>query len=328
MSEKILEFSQEGYSKVLFSGSGISVDACLDRADGIRVHDEQQQALFLMLEQTGNVLFLFDIVEDSMYYLQVLPDGTRLERKISQFVDALHAARDSAEPRGQGFAQALLEARGRKTNGTVRYWGRVFTQNACWSQMSYRSLVDEKGKVYAVVGYNSILGGASEEPQGEGCRMAQLYEGDRLAQKVNGRLQSLHPGEKGVMFLLSIKNYVPDSNLEPRMASSCLRAIVEAIRSDFRGEDILGRVRENVFLVFICGETSIDIIERRAQRIIDLCQRVPMMEGQVPLCNVGAVASSSTRQIFEVMLKQAESALAVAKERGDNQYRLFEEEKY
>ena len=133
MAENILEFTSKGFSKVLFSGSGISVDACLDRADGIRVHDERQQALFLLLEQTGSVLFCFDVEEDSLYYLEVLSDGTKLERKISDFVKALHAARDSVEAEGQVFAQALLEARGKKTGGTVRYRGKVFSQTVCWN---------------------------------------------------------------------------------------------------------------------------------------------------------------------------------------------------
>lgn len=327
MSENVLEFSSKSFSRVLFSGSGIAVDACLDRADGIRVHDEQQQALFLLLEQTGAVLFLFDIAEDSLYYLQVLSDGSRLERKITNFVDALHKARDSVEPRGRVFAQALLEAKGKKVDGTVKYWGKVFTQSVCWNKMSYRSLVGEKGKIYAVVGHNSVVEHSPEEDE-ETRKISQLYEGEALAQRVNAHLRGLRPGEKGVMFLLSINNFMHGPEVEQRLANFYLRAVAEAIRSDFRSEDILGRVRENVFLVFICGEISIDIIERRAQRIIDLCQRVPLLEGKTPMCNIGVVASSSNRQVFDVMLKQAESAMAVARERGDNQYRLFEEEKY
>lgn len=326
MSEKVLEFKAKGFSMVLFSGSGIAVDSCLDRADGIRVHDEQQQALFLLLEQTGKVLFLFDLAEDCLYYLQVLPDGTRLERKIPEFVDALHKARDSVEPRGKEFAQALLEAKGKKANGTVKYWGKVFSQNPGWNQLSYRSLLDEKGNVYAVVGYNTVL--EPEPAKEENHQLTQLYEGEQLAGIVNARLRGLRAGEKGVMFLLSINNFRPDSEAEQRVASVYLRAVAEAIRSDFRSEDILGRVEENLFLVFICGNTSIDIIERRAQRIIDICQRIPMMGGQSPMCNVGAVATSSSRQIFEIMLKRAKSALTTAIGRGENQYRLFEEERY
>ena len=329
MAENILEFTSKGFSKVLFSGSGISVDACLDRADGIRVHDERQQALFLLLEQTGSVLFCFDVEEDSLYYLEVLSDGTKLERKISDFVKALHAARDSVEAEGQVFAQALLEARGKKTSGTVRYRGKVFSQTVCWNKASYRSLANEKGEVYAIVGYNDVLEEDFSESNEDPSRsMDKLYEGEALAQRVTTRLRGLQIGEKGVLFLFSIRNFAESHDPAGRMTSFYLRAIVEAIRSDFRGEDIIGKVRENVFLVFICGETSIDIIERRAQRILDICQRVPMTEGSPTLCNVGVAASSSGRQQFAVMLKQAETALAAAQERGDNQYRLFEEEKY
>ena len=81
-------------------------------------------------------------------------------------------------------------------------------------------------------------------------------------------------------------------------------------------------------MIFICGNTSIDIIERRAQRIIDLCRRVPVLGAHSPGCNVGATASSSNRQQFSIMLKQAEEALKAAIQRGQNQYRLFDEEKY
>lgn len=328
MAENILEFVSKGFSKVLFSGSGISVDACLDRSDGIRVHDEQLQALFLLLEQTGSVLFCFDVEEDCLYYIEVLSDGTRLERKIADFVKALHAARDSVEPEGKVFAQALLEARGKKTSGTVKYRGKVFTQTVCWNKTSYRSLANERGDVYAIVGYNDVLEESFGESRAEASKSGdRIYEGKDLEQMVSARLRSLQIGEKGVLFLLSINNF-DDSGTSGRMAGFYLRAVAEAIRSDFRGEDIIGRIREDVFLVFICGETSIDIIERRAQRILDLCQRVPMAEGRPTICSLGVAASGSGRQQFSVMLRQAETALAAAKDRGDNQYRLFEEEKY
>ena len=328
MAGKMLEVSSKSFSKVLFSGSGIAVDACLDRAAGIRLHDEQQQAMYLLLEKTGNTLFVIDVSENSLYYIQVMADGTRVERKIADILDVLHEARDGEDPEGQKFAQALLEARGKKTTGALKYRGRVFTQSAHWNQMNYRSLVDEQGQVYAVVGSNTVLMDVPMEEQDGSSNATQIYEGEQLAQRVDSQLKSLVPGEKGVMFLLSITNFRQRADVEPKMANFYLRSVAEAIRSDFRGEDILGRVRENVFLIFICGSTSIDVIERRAQRIIDICQRVPMFGGQTPLCNVGATASGSNRQQFSVMLKQAEVALAAAKGRGDNQYRLFEEEKY
>ena len=329
MAGDMLEVSSKSFSKVLFSGSGIAVDACLDRAGGIRIHEEQKHAMALLLEKTATTLFHLDVAEDTLYYAQVLVGGTRVERKIEHITDVLHRARDGEDPEGRRFAQALLEARGRKADGRIRYRGRIFTQSACWNQMDYRSLMDERGKVYAVVGSNVLLlDGQEAEPEEDASGMAQLYEGDQLVQRVDSQLRGLTAGEKGVMFLLSIRNFVQRVDVEPKLASFYLRAVVEAIRSDFRGKDILGRVREDVFLIFICGNTSIDIIERRAQRIIDLCQRVPLLDGQAPLCNVGVAASSSNRQQFGIMLGQAESALAAAKERGDNQYRLFEEEKY
>ena len=326
MAGKMLEFSSESFSKVLFSGSGIAVDACLDRAAGLRVHDEQQQAMFLLLEKTGNTLFVLDVEEDSLYYIQVLADGTRVERKVSHIVDVLHEARDGEDPEGRKFAQALLEARGKKTTGSLRYQGRVFTESVHWNRLDYRSLVDEGGKVYAIVGSNALLLHAAAGE--DGSHVAQIYEGEALAQRVDSRINALAAGEKAVMFLLSIGDLSEESGLEPKMANFYLRGVAEAIRSDFREEDILGRVRDCVFMIFICGNTSIDIIEKRAQRIIDLCQRVPVIGGHPPKCNVGATASSSNRQQFSIMLRQAEEALQAASQRGQNQYRLFEEEKY
>ena len=107
-----------------------------------------------------------------------------------------------------------------------------------------------------------------------------------------------------------------------------VRSAAEAVRADFRNEDILGQVQDNAYVIFMCGNMTIDVIERRAQRMIDLCQRLPMLKLAGVSCSVGIAATSSKHQHYDAMFKQAQIALAEAARHGSNQYRLFEDEKY
>ena len=303
-----------------FSGAGIR---------GLTGQEEQGGFLFL-LEKTGTLLFSFRLEDDSLSFLQVSSRGERLECTVEGFTDCLQRA---SHDTGQGVAkaaQSLLEAKEKQAEGTVRYHGSLFSNSVKECQLDYRSLEDEAGKVYAVIGHavpvGAVLGRDREKPA-EWGRFA-FYQEEEMEGEVNSCLARLQQGEKGILFLVSILD-VKENASSQKEKNAYFRAIVEAIQSDFRGEDILGQAGRDCLAVFLCGHVSIDIIERRAQRIIDLCVRVPNSDAKNFSCNIGISATSVGRKRYDAMLKEAREALgAIMLIHGKNQYRLFEEEKY
>ena len=189
--------------------------------------------------------------------------------------------------------------------------------------------------VASIVGYSCVI---DAERHGEIVRAssafgeaaaAQTPNGQALAERVNARLRLMQAGEKGTVFLIDLTNYHEIAeHLEEANPGGFLRAVTDSILADFRGEDILGQVSESLFVLFICGHTSLDIIERRAQRIIELVHRVSI-QGFEDICVSVGVAATGTQGVrYRTLYSRAASALDTAKTHGENNYRVyFEEEK-
>lgn len=330
-----MEIPSEGFSKVLFSGVGMTLDASLTRGAGIRLMQEREQALEMMLEKTAVTIFTYDIEEDTLYFQRVLSDRTREERKVRNFHAVLDMAAHGKEPEGRRMAEAMREAiRGPKED-TVEFYGSLFYDRPHWNRVEYRSVPAADGIVACIVGFSRVV---DAEHHGETTLAsaspsytsnARAPRGAEIETDINRRLRSLQTGEKGTVFLIELPNYHDLLQNHPMAnAGGFLRAVTESILSDFRGEDILGQVAENVFVLFICGRTSLDIIERRAQRVIELVQKVSMHGFEDIRVSVGVAATGTAGSLYTTLYHRAEAALATAKAHGENNYRVyFEEEK-
>ena len=331
-----MEIPSEGFSKVLFSGIGMTLDASLSRGAGIRLMQEREQSLAMMLQKTAITVFSFDIEEDTLYFERVLPDGTREERKVRNFNAVLDMAAHGKEPEGRRLAEALREAIRGPKDDTVEFYGSLFYEAPHWNRVSYRSLPAEDGIVASIVGFSRIVDaehhGETTLEEAAAMPYQTMYHTPRGAEietDINRRLRALAGGEKGTVFLIELTNYRKLVEEHPAAnPNGFLRAVTDSILSDFRGEDILGQISENIFVLFICGRTSLDIIERRAQRVIELVHKVSMHGFEDTHVSVGVAATGTPGSLYTTLYHRAELALDTAKEHGENNYRVyFEEEK-
>ncbi len=336
-----MDVLSEPISRVITSSVGVSLDSALSKQAGHRIWGEMTAVWDMMLEKTGVTLFIFDLQEDTFYYRQVLPDGTRYARKVRTFHAVLERMARQEGTEHSEMAKELLQAMQKSRSGEMESHSNLFTAMPHLYRMSYRSLSGDTGKVYAIIGFSQQVDGvlvtgpseAEEDRQEKKSAMSapEMYgaaTGVQLELKVNQALRAMQPGQKGILFLLSIRYpKMSDTQQEQTMVHH-VRSAAEAVRADFRNEDILGQVQDNAYVIFMCGNMTIDVIERRAQRMIDLCQRLPMLKLAGVSCSVGIAATSSKHQHYDAMFKQAQIALAEASRHGSNQYRLFEDEKY
>jgi diguanylate cyclase (GGDEF)-like protein len=147
---------------------------------------------------------------------------------------------------------------------------------------------------------------------------------------VDDVIAGLHEGEKGILFLLAIHDFaktrrdIGDRNLDNYMQST-----MNALLADFRSKDIIRRIDTDRFVVFICGTLSIDVIEKRAQRIMDFFLRVNMRDAQIAgagkvSCSMG-VAVGSQHTDYHQLQAQADEALEHA---WNNHFRMYGDWKY
>ena len=296
----------------------------------------QKDAIFtLMLEKFKVFTFEYDVRTDEVFYTRMMSDGQCIEQRRQGFQNFFLTSINEEEGKRREILGDMLAACHKPTTGTIEYNARLTEpEEYRWYRTAYRSLADETGKVYAIAGYtedineevmehNRLVESVQRDP------LTRLYNAETVEALIDQRLQGMEQGEKGVLFILGIDSFQKARQRVGGMAcDGYLRAIAESVRSDFRGADILGRISEDEFVIFICGRLSIDIIEKRAQHIIDLFLRVQLQDFHSVSCGMGIAATGSNTISYSIMRGQAARALQQAESYGANRYRMYDDDKY
>ncbi len=287
--------------------------------------------LRVFLEKTNMVAYRYEVAKDETTLWHAAPGEEMTETRKRNFYDYF-ANEVLADPeQREDVLGRLTDACRRVRDDVVEYRVKTPDGSPLWRRTSYRSLTAEDGKIYAVVGLMEDLHDAAhmmerQEAQLKRDPQTRLFDRDGLELLVNHQLMELSRGEKGVLFIVGIDNY--EGLAEALGEPSCngyIGTLSDSVRADFRGVDVFGRVHVDEVAVFISGRISIDIIEKRAQRILDLFLRVqPQDYGQVSF-SMGISVTGSPAETFSHMVEEAEEAMLSARRFGPNRCRMYDE---
>ena len=149
---------------------------------------------------------------------------------------------------------------------------------------------------------------------------------DASSALVDQAISRLTSGEKGVLFYFDLDSY-PElvSQYGQAAVESYLRQLSDVLRTDFRSGDIIGQIEDDQFIIFFSGKFTIDVIENRAQQLINLFRKVRTELIPPVACSLGVSVTGSTRMSFAKLLPKAAHSLETAKRRGKNRFCMFDE---
>ena len=285
----------------------------------------------VFLERTNVVAYRYDVAKDETILWHATPGEEMKVERRQNFYDYF-ANKVLADPdQREDVLARLKEACRRVRDDIVEYRVKTPDGSPLWRRSSYRSLATADGKVYAVVGLLEDLQNTTRMLERQEANLkrdpqTRLFDRDVLELLVNHQLMELSRGEKGVLFVVGIDNY--DSLYEALGESACngyIGTLSDSVRADFRGVDVFGRVNEEEVAVFISGRISIDIIEKRAQRILDLFLRVQPQDYASISFSMGISVTGSSSMTFSRMVQEAEEAMLSARRFGPNRCRMYDE---
>ncbi len=296
----------------------------------------QKDAIFMLLLEKFHVLtFEYDVKRDMVFYTRMLEEQECVEKEMEDFRNFFLTSIQDDKGKRKEIMQQMTLACHKPMAGFIEYSAKITDPNAYrWYRTAYRSLADDTGKVYAIAGYTEDIHSEVLEHEQlvesvQRDQLTKLYNRATVEKMINEHLATLEEGEKGVLFLLGIDDARRAGDRFSGLAwDGYLRAVAESVRSDFRGGDVLGRSSEDSFVIFIRGRLSIDIIEKRAQHIIDLFLRVQMKEFRSVACSMGIAATGSRLMRYDMLCLQADKAMQQARKYGTNRYRMYDDDKY
>ena len=260
--------------------------------------DYMANVLITLLQETfSGFAFSYDVEDDVVSYWK---DGHK-NRRIGVRDAACNASGITREH--EHVRKAFLEA----CNGVsgsisvmARHDGDEERYRVAW--------ISENGKVRGLVVPEKD---EDDFDSPDGSSLTAIQDEDALSERIDDDLEKLATGEKGILFEVMIDGF---SNMERsfgrRKMDNYMHAVMNALMTDFRLQDVICRISEDRFIVFMCGMLTVDIIERRAQRIIEIfMQENNGRIGRQPLsCRMG-VAVGNRKSMYVELLKQAEKAI-------------------
>ncbi len=150
-----------------------------------------------------------------------------------------------------------------------------------------------------------------------------------LVSRIDADLFLLRAREKGVLFAMEATG-ANRRGVQPkeRQGKLYVDILEQAIKEEFRGRDIFGRVSDMRYIVFFRGELPIDVVERRAQHFLDEFSRRALDSSITASCTIGIAVTGGDRTAAKDLIEAASQALEEAMARGANHYRMYENDRY
>jgi diguanylate cyclase (GGDEF)-like protein len=290
--------------------------------------------LELLLSKFNIDIFEYNVKKDVLFYTKTNCAGIRRRETVAQFRDFMLGREQMEKGCGIPVLDIIDRASAAIMDDVVEYRTDFWQESFRWYRSTYKSIADDTGKVVAIIGYTEDVDDEVQKRKNllENAQrdiLTNLYNQETTEKLINGKIADLQPGEKGIFFLFDIDGFKQlNETLGQKAGDSYLRSAAALVRADFRYIDIVGRIGGDEFVIFLKGRISIDIVEKRAQQILDIFLRVQLQDYTPVSCSIGIAVTSSNKATYENLLLDANMALREIKVRGGHRYRMFEEDRY
>lgn len=313
---------QEGEKLYIYA----SLSDVSEKVEHRRKEEVQEQLYQLLLEESGTVIFDYDLDNDRLFYYQHLfgEETTAITvEKLSQNPDSLTLF---DKTNSEEFVKALERLSQKEdteelpliiyADGYPRHFRGFF-----------KSMTDSSGKVFRIIGkiedvddevtrINEIRAKAMYDPL---C--VEIYNRATTEELIRTELQR---SSGGALLMLDVDDFKSiNDRLGHMFGDEFLRQFASAVKSVFRETDIVGRYGGDEFFVFL-NHASSALAIRKGKDILERVAEIQVPEIGTVKSSIGISMVNPETRSYAQLMKQADSALYAAKNRGKNQVVLFD----
>ena len=198
-----------------------------------------------------------------------------------------------------------------------------------WYHINYTCDVDDKGNTTVVHGFaqdaNDQMGSVRWwRRQAVTDHLTGLLNRNAVEREMN---LSMRMQGSGLMFMIDLDGFKRiNDELGHLEGDELLRGVADAISTQFRESDVVGRYGGDEFVAFmplVNGDAN-SLARRRAQAIIDAVHEVVSSDGSHAACSVGVAVSYDRAATFYDLLEVADKAMYEAKMSGKGCYSIMD----
>lgn len=316
--------------KVVNEGGKIYIYATMsdvsERVEQSRKQDILEQLYQMLLEETGTVIFDYDPEKDTLsYYMHFLNEETSavVIENLKGNTDDLNKF-DKANREEFNSALERLPAKDGTEEIPLMIYYDGFPRHF---RGFFKSIADSTGKICRIIGkiedvddevarINEIKAKAMYDPL---C--VEIYNKATTEELIRSELQR---SVAGALLMIDVDDFKSINDLLGHMfGDEFLKQFASVVKGVFRETDIVGRYGGDEFFVFLNHANSA-LAVRKGNEILERVAKIQVPKIGTVKSSIGiAMVNPETRSYVQLM-KQADSALYEAKNKGKNQVVLFD----
>ncbi|MGI6104689.1 MAG: EAL domain-containing protein [Raoultibacter sp.] len=271
------------------------------------------------------ILFDYDVEKDSMAFCLSDHGGHLDEKTVDHYVEEKRFSKVHDDDKDK-FYSLILRALERPVTSSAEFRGSFFGPESSWVRADYVGLADVTGQVYRIIGrIEDIESEKQLARQATKDALTGLYNQTTTKSLVN---TSLDKKQQGAMILVDVDDFKQINDaLGHLFGDSFLREVAKKIGKLFREDDVIGRVGGDEFVIFVSQDLDRTTVEKKAQSILEVFSGIEIPQIGAVHASIGiALAEKILFQDYAALFKKANRALYKAKQKGKNQYVVFDTE--
>ncbi|MBD5104772.1 MAG: EAL domain-containing protein [Ruminococcaceae bacterium] len=297
-----------------------------DKVKTERAQEVQNELYQLLLDETGTIIFDYDTESDQIAYYRHLADGERkpdIVKNLHSDPDKFTLLEHSDKQRFINTLDKLAETKGTeelsltvKDSGYSRHYRSMF-----------KSINDASGKVFRIIG--KIEDVEDEMAWLDEIQAKAMY--DSLCVDIYNKATTeefikseLKHTTVGALLMIDIDDFKSiNDRLGHLFGDEFLKQFAATVKSVFRESDIVGRYGGDEFFVFL-NHANTSVAVKKGEAILEKVAQIKVPQiGQVR-SSIGVSTVTPDNRDYRQLVKQADSALYQAKNRGKNCIILFD----
>ena len=299
---------------------------------------ERENDLFrTLIEDTQTLIFDYDVSKDLIYFTIKVSKETNIDKKIENYMQNFYSNsfihKDFMEEYKIKFLYAIHDSVSESNVYLADYLGTGYR----WYKENYKSLYDESGKIYRIVGSAYDIT-AEKEVKAELIIKAEidgisgLYNRITVEKRIDDTLKSdgykIFRGDKSkkAFIVFDIDNLKEVNDIEGHFVGDTIIKEFSGILKDTFSEDaIVGRSGGDEFIVLVNLTEDNDCIDKYMEEVHLKLENISCkMNFENPVtASAGIVFAPMYGKKFNVLYSKADKALFQAKNNGKGKYSIY-----
>lgn len=295
----------------------------------------QEERYRILAEISNDILFEYDIFSDQMVYLDKYTENFGRKATIERFAELKEEVQYVYKEDVFAFENFCKLLGGEKQKLEAEYRMKRSSGDYVWCYVCGQTIYDSMNNPVKVVGKLSNIDIQKREVEklqfkAEMDAMTRIYNKVATKERINNFIKNSRNQDKHALLIVDMDNFKKINDTFGHLkGDEVLKEGVGHLKNMFRGDDIIGRIGGDEFVVFMSNVTSREDIVNKAKSIGKAFRKTYSEDGEevTVSASIGISIFPMDGDDYEELLDKSDKALYEVKKNGKNGFCFYHEQK-